>query len=275
MTRPFSAHRAGGARVLAAATLLAVAVGAGCGPSGSSAPTPVAELTVLAAASLREPLDALAAALLAEANVALAIATGSSTALRVQIEQGAPADVFLAADATNPDRLVGAGLTSGVPTVFARNHLAIVVPAGNPAGISVPWDLGRPGLRIVGAGDAVPISQYAMLLVEGLAGLPGAPADYAAAYEANVVSREDDVGAVLAKVELGEADAAIVYASDAAGSDLVESVPVPDEVQVDVAYAGVVIATSRQQPLAHGFLGWLGEPVAREILAGFGFRAGP
>ena len=115
---------------------------------------------------------------------------------------------------------------SAVP--FAGNRLALVVPASNPAGIASPFDLGRPGVRLVAAGVAVPITAYAAQMVGVLAGLPDAPRDFAAAVEANMVSREDNVRAVLAKVELGEGDAAIVYATDAtAAGDAVGPDPAP------------------------------------------------
>jgi len=243
-------------------------------PGAPAAPkaSPIANLTILAAASLREPLDVLGPAFRDETNIAITASTDSSTALRVQIEEGARADVYLAADMVNPDALVAAALTSGVPVVFARNGLAIVVPAGNPAGLGTPWDLGRPGLRIVAAGEAVPVSQYAGLLLESLDGLRGGGTALADAYAANVVSREDNAAAVLAKVELGEADAAIVYATDAAGSDLVETIPVPNAAQVDVAYAGVILASSRQQVYAIDFLEWLRGPAGQAILEDFGFR---
>jgi molybdate transport system substrate-binding protein len=254
--------------------ILAAAVAGLVACIGTTSPdgTPLADLTVLAAASLREPLAAIEPAFRTGTSIALTVSTDSSTALRVQIEEGARADVFLAADLVNPEALVAAALTSGVPTVFARNRLAIVVPKGNPAGLETPWDIGRPGLRVVAAGESVPISQYAMLLVENLAGLHGGGSALADAYAANVVSREDNVAAVLTKVELGEADAAIVYATDAAGSELVESMPIPDEAQVDVAYGGVILATSVLQPHAHAFLEWLGGADGQAMLEDFGFR---
>ena len=85
---------------------------------------------------------------------------------------------------------------------------------------------------MVAAGDEVPITKYATQLVENLAGAPARPADFAAAYAANVVSKEDNVGAVRTKIELGEGDGAIVYVTDAAASDKVVVIDVPDDVNV-------------------------------------------
>lgn len=231
------------------------------------------ELTVYAAASLKGALDeATAVYESADPGVALTVSTDSSAALEIQIEQGAPADVFLSADTANPQKLVDAGLADGDPVGFARNELVVVVPAGNPGGIDTPADLGRPGVRVIAAGDAVPITKYAAELVANLANEAGYPADFAAAYAANVVSREDNVNALIAKVELGEGDAGIVYLTDAVASDRVESLPLPDDVQVDVAYAGVIVAASRQQPVAQAFLEWLRGSDAQSILARYGFR---
>ena len=81
------------------------------------------------------------------------------------------------------------------------------MPTDNPAGIKTPADLARPGVKVIAAGDEVPITKYATQLVANLAKEPGYPADFAAAYAANIVSKEDNVKAVVAKIELGEGDA--------------------------------------------------------------------
>ena len=175
------------------------------------------ELTVFAAASLKNVLaEAEAAYAAATPGTDLTISTDSSSALATQIEQGAPADVFLSADTTNPQKLVDGGFASGDAIPFAGNKLTVIVPTDNPAGIQSPADLAKPGLRIIAAGDEVPITKYATQLVENLARQPDAPAGFAAAYAANVASKEDNVSAIVAKIELGEGDAGIVYVTDAA-----------------------------------------------------------
>jgi molybdate transport system substrate-binding protein len=241
---------------------------------GCAAGRPAAHLTLFVAASLTDALAAAASDYVAShAGVTFTQSTGSSTALRTQIEQGAPADVLLSADTANPAALAAADLSSGPPLTFASNRLAIVVPRGNPARLSSPADLARPGLRVVAAGEGVPITAYASQLVANLAALPGAPANLIAAYAANVVSREDDVRAVLAKVELGEADAGIVYATDAAASAAVETIPIPAAAQVRVEYGGVVVRGATNDALAHDFLDWLAGPAGAATLARFGFGA--
>ena len=269
--RPSGRLRATAAPIVAAVTLVSGLVA--CAPGGSGRATP-AELTILAAASLREALRDVAVAYEAAAGVRLSVVTDSSSALRVQIEQGARGDAFLSADAANPAALEEGGLTDGAIVEFAGNRLAVVVPAGNPGRLHGLADLARPGIAIVAAGDQVPITHYASELVQRLAALPGYPPDFTTAYEANVVTREDNAGAVLAKIELGEGDAAIVYATDAATADVI-TLAIPDEASVTATYAGAVLSTSTAHAAARGFLDWLAGPAGSAILTRHGFVAVP
>ena len=185
------------------------------------------DLTVFAAASLTnamEDLQGLWAA--AHAGSELVFSFDASSTLRAQIEEGAPADVFVSADTKNAQALVDHCLAVGPITPFAGNLLIVVVPADDPAAIATPADLARPGVRVVAAGPEVPITAYATEVIAKLAELPGYPADFAAAVAANTVSEEDNVRAVLAKIELGEGDAAIAYLTDAQSSDGVAAVEI-------------------------------------------------
>jgi molybdate transport system substrate-binding protein len=248
-------------------------------PASSAQPQPTARpvsLTIFAAASLKAALEqARAAYEIANPGSTLTISTDSSAALEVEIEQGAPADVFLSADTTNPAKLVAAGLASGKPVTFAANTLVIIVAPGNPGGVASAFDLAKPGLKLVAAGDEVPITTYATELVENLAALPGAPAGFAASYAANVVSREDNVRAVVAKIELGEGDAAIVYASDARSARDTSAINIPAAANVAATYAGVIVKASANQAAAAAFLSWLTGPDGQAILATFGFLPPP
>jgi molybdate transport system substrate-binding protein len=149
--------------------------------------------------------------------------------------------------------------------------LTVIVPATNPAQIGSPADIGRSGVRVVAAGEEVPITKYAEQLVARLAALPGYPVDFVGAYAGNVVSREDNVRAVVAKIELGEGDAAIVYATDADASSRVRPIPIPDDSNISATYAGVVVKTSRVPGAGHAFLDWLSESDAQSILGQLGF----
>jgi len=249
---------------------------AGC----SGARTAPSTLTVFGAASLSDALADLAAAWQTEhPGSALLTSSGSSAALRAQIEQGAPADVFMSADSANPQTLVDAGLARGPLTEFASNSLVVIVPADNPAAIQSARDLARPGLCIVAAGDHVPITENAEKVVANLAASPDYGTDFGAGYEANVCSREDNVAAVVSKIELGEGDAAIVYASDASLDARLRTIAIPGAANVVATYGAVALASSASGAgagdSADEFLAWLLSDEAQRILAAHGFGGAP
>ena len=228
------------------------------------------------AASLKDVLAAVRTAYEAAIpGTKLTIAADSSSTLRTQIEQGAPADLFLSADRQNPQALVDAGLTDGDAVDFAGNRLTMIVPADDPADLASPTELARPGVKVIAAGDGVPITAYARDVVARLAALPGYPVDFAAGYAANVVSKEENVKAVVAKIELGEGDAALVYLTDALASSGVRTIEIPPDANVEVWYAGVVVKASAHPVQAHAFLAWLAGPDGASILRTFGFQPLP
>lgn len=238
-------------------------------------PGPPPDVTVYAASSLAGAVDALINGWYDDEQFAsIGFSVGSSAALRVQIEQGAPADLLLSADTANPQALVDAGLSDGQSKTFATNRLAIIVPDGNPGEISTPLDLARSGVRVIAAGEMVPITQYAEQLVANLTGLPDYPADFASRYEANIVSREDNVGAVVTKIHLGEGDAAIAYITDVPSAD-VNMVEVPADANVLATYAGVVLKRAANVSAAHAFLDWLLGATGQSILVDAGFSPAP
>jgi molybdate transport system substrate-binding protein len=253
-------------RNLAALLSCCLVVAIGC--TGSQ-PT---NLTVFGAASLKSALDQVKAQFRVNSGppTSLAVSTGSSTMLRMQIEQGAAADLFLSADASNPQALVDEGMADGAAEPFASNMLTIAVPDGNPASITSAADLAKDGIRVVAAGADVPITKYTEQAVGKLAALPGYPTDFAAAYAANIVSREDNVGAVTSKIDLGEGDAAIVYVTDAKNAGL-ETVDIPLEANVVASYNGVVLNGSTNKAAAHALLDWIQGPAGQKILTDVGF----
>jgi molybdate transport system substrate-binding protein len=276
---------------LAACSAGALSLVSGSIPSGQASPAPptaptntpasatpaaAVDLTIYGAASLKGALEkARTAYEAANPGTTLTISTDASSALATKIEQGAPADVFLSADTKNPQALVDKGLTDGPAVTFAGNKLTVIVPADNPAGITAPADLAKAGVQIIAAGDEVPITKYATQLVNNLAKEPGYPAEFAAAYAANIVTKEDNARAVVAKLELGEGDAGIVYVTDAAASTKVATVDVPDAANVLATYAGVVVKASENPAAAQAFLTWLAGPDGQAILGSFGFLAPP
>ena len=239
--------------------------------AGASSAAP-ASLTIYGAASLKAVLAKVRTTYqAANPGTTLTISTDSSSALETKIEQGAPADVFLSADTANPQKLVDQGLAAGSLTKFAGNLLTVIVPTANPAGIQTPADLARSGVKVIAAGDTVPITKYATQLVANLARQTGYPADFVAKYTANIVSKEDNVAAVVAKTELGEGDAGIVYVTDAKASTKVITIRVPDAANVPATYGGVVVKASTNVAAAQAFLAWLAGPDGQAILASFGF----
>jgi molybdate transport system substrate-binding protein len=258
------------------ALLLAACSGTpGASTAGSAAPpagTSATALTICGAASLKSVLEKVRTAYeAANPAVTLTVNTDSSAALETQIEQGAPADVFLSADTTNPQKLIDKGLATGNPVPFAENLLTVIVPAGNPGKLSSPGDLSRTGVKVIAAGDSVPITKYAKQLVDNLAKQPGYPTDFAAGYAKNVVSKEDNVAAIVSKIGLGEGDVAIVYQTDAKTSPKVTAVTIPPDANVVATYAGVVLKNSPNRAAAEAFLTWFGGSGGESILTAAGF----
>jgi molybdate transport system substrate-binding protein len=227
------------------------------------------ELVVFAAASLKEAFEALAPVFeKSHPGTKVQLAFAGSQELRTQIEQGARADVFAAADPAHLEALERAGLVTP-PRLFARNEPVIVVPAGNPAGIRALPDLPRARRLVVGAPE-VPIGKYTVRVLEAAGRKLGAA--FRAQVEARVVSRELNVRQVLAKVVLGEADAGIVYRTDArAAKDKVEVVTIPPDLNVLCAYPVATLQATKQAALARSWVELLfsAEGQARLRAAGF------
>ncbi|HYC07072.1 MAG TPA: molybdate ABC transporter substrate-binding protein [Candidatus Binatia bacterium] len=268
------------ALVLAACSSSATPVPASAPPSapasaagGSAA---AANLQIYAASSLKAALAQVKTTYeAANPGTTLTISTDSSSALETKIEQGAPADVFLSADTANPQKLVDKGLALGAPVNFAGNLLTIITPLNNPAGIKSPLDMINP-VQIIAAGDTVPITKYANMLVANLAKQPGYPPTFATLYAANIKSKEDNVAAVVSKIELGEGDVAIVYVTDAKTSTKVaQPAPIPTDANVPATYAGVVVKATQSPDASQAFLTWFAGPAGQAILAGFGFLPPP
>ena len=247
---------------------------------GTVAASPVAfpadagELTVFAAASLTDAFEQIATDLQA-ANAGLTITYNfaGSQALATQLQEGAEADVFASANAVQMAAAVANGSIAGAPAPFVRNRLAIVVPTDNPAGIAAPEDLAQEGLRLVLAQAEVPVGRYAR---ESLCAMGADPATYGegfvAGVGANIVSAEEDVRDVLAKVELGEADAGIVYVSDAASAqDRVGLVEIPAAVNAVATYPIAAVADG-DAALAAAYIAYLLGPDGQATLRDFGFE---
>jgi molybdate transport system substrate-binding protein len=226
---------------------------------------PKTDLTIYAAASLREAFTELGGAFERQhPEVQVRFSFAGSQALRLQIAQGAPADVFASA---NPDHLETLARQGHVAHAarFARNALVVITPPDDPAGVRTFADLGRAQRVVLGAPE-VPAGRYAR------AALAKAPAPLRAAVLAHVVSEEHNVRLVQAKVALGEADAALVYRTDAqAAGTRVRVVPIPAALNVQADYVHGAVVPGRQPALTDAWLAFVVSPAGQAILARHGF----
>lgn len=215
-------------------------------------------VTVLAAASLTDAFDAIKAQVeAAHPGVTVQISYGSSTTLVQQVNQGAPADVIALAGESAAQPLDPSHVRQ--TAVFATNVLEIAVPPSNPGHVRSLADLGRPGLKVVLCAETAPCGKAAGATLEK------------AQVRASVVSGEIDVKATLAKVRLGEADAAIVYRSDvfsAKGS--VVGIPIPDDVNTELRYPIISLDDS---PATTAFVGAVLSPAGLKTIQSFGLGA--
>jgi molybdate transport system substrate-binding protein len=230
-------------------------------------------LTVFGAASLTEFLQQAEQVFESEhPGTRLTLNLAASSRLRIQIEHGAPADVFLSANTLHMNGLVEAKLAQS-PTVFAHNRLVIVLPQANPAHIDHPADLARPDLKLVIAAAETPIGRYTRISFDKMDASGEYGDDFKARAIANVRSNEPTVKAVVAKVLLGEADGGVCYASDvtAALRPKVKVVDIPDDVNVVADYPIALVAGSRNERLARQFIAFVLAPQGQRLLAHHGF----
>lgn len=258
-------------RTTALLALAALAGGtlAGCGSSGADDAAAgeglSGTLTVFAAASLTDVFTGLGDRLMEE-NPALEVrfTFAGSSALATQIVKGAPADLFASANPEQMAVVTDAGLEAGDPEVFTGNVLEIAVPAGNPGGVTGLEDFADPDLVLAVCAPAVPCGA-ASEQVFAAAGVTPVPD-----------TQEEDVRAALTKVELGEVDAALVYASDvrSAGSD-VEGIPFDEAGEAVNDYPLCVLEDAPNPGAARAFADLVLSDEGQEALAGVGFRPIP
>ena len=220
------------------------------GPASASRPP-----TVFAAASLTEAFPKIDPT--ARYNFA-----GSNT-LAQQIRQGAPADVFASAAPDFTQELHRDGLVEK-PRLLAFNRLTVIVPRSNPAGIRSVYDLRRDGVKLVVASARVPVGAYTRTVFRRLR---------ISSALGNVVSQESDVKGVVGKVALGEADAGVVYTTDArAAASRLRQVTIPSVAQPTVRYEIAVVKSSSDRAAARAFVARATGPAGRRALAAAGFR---
>ena len=236
------------------------------GCAATTSPTPQDTLsgtvTVFAAASLTESFGAIADEFMAEhPEVDIVFNFGGSSGLATQIVEGAPVDVFAAASPATMATVTDAGLAEE-PVPFVTNTLEIVVPAGNPGGVTGLADFANPDLVIALCDVEVPCGAAAQKALDS-AGVVAAPD-----------TLEQDVKAVLTKVELGEVDAGLVYSTDVlAAGDAVEGIEFPEAQAAIGTYPIARLTAAPNAAAADAFIDFVLSPAGRAILDAAGFGA--
>jgi molybdate transport system substrate-binding protein len=250
----------GSADTTAAPATEAPATTAAAAPT-TTEPSVSGDITVFAAASLTDAFTAVGETF-TEANpdAKATFSFDASSALVTQITEGAPADLFASADTANMDKLTTAGLNGTEPVIFATNLLTIIVPPGNPKGITGVADLAKPDLKVVLCAAEVPCGKYAqqILTTAGVAVTP--------------VSLEQNVKGVVTKVTADEADAGIVYVTDViAEGDAAAGVEIPADINVVAEYPIASVKASTNSEVDQAFIDFLTGPDGQAIMAKYGF----
>ena len=243
-------------RFLLAAAAVLVLTACGTGPGAADR-----TLTVFAAASLTDPLTALAREFeAAHPGIAVDLGLAGSSDLVAQITEGAPADVVALADEPSLAPLVDAGLVPADPPIIATNTLTIVAAPGAAAGVTGLADLAAPELSVVVCAPQVPCGAASRTVLD-IAGVELTP-----------VSEESKVTDVLGKVTSGEADAGLVYVTDArAAGDVVDVVAFPESAAAVNRYPAAVVADAAEPEAAQDFVDLLASEQGRRAFAAAGF----
>jgi molybdate transport system substrate-binding protein len=236
-------------------------------PDVSSAST--GSLTVFAAASLTDAYGILGK-VMEQQNAGLQVTFNfaGSQQLATQIEEGAKADVFASADQRWMDYARQHDLIAGAPRVFVRNLLVVIVPTANPAHVVQLQDLSRQGVKVVIEAEAVPAGKYSREALAKLNRAPGLPPNYSQLVLHNVVSEEDNVKAVVTKVQLAEADAGIVYQSDVtpAVAGKLTVIQIPRDYNVVASYPIALVKGALNPEAGRQFIDLVLSPAGQRVL---------
>jgi len=247
-------------------------LGAVARPGAAEAAEPK-ELVVYAAASLREVFQGLAEFFQKkQPGVIVRTSFAGSQELRVQIEQGAKVDVFASADQKHMKALQEQALVQS-PSIFAQNEPVLIVPVGNPAKLSTFADLPKADRIVIGAPE-VPIGAYTVAILGAAEKTYGS--EFGVQVAKHIRSRELNVKQVLAKVTLGEADAGIVYKTDAlTAKERITTIAIPDSVNVVASYPIAVLSGAPHADLAKAWIALVLSKEGQAILAAAGFKPAP
>ncbi|HXM18687.1 MAG TPA: molybdate ABC transporter substrate-binding protein [Candidatus Tumulicola sp.] len=229
-------------------------------------------LTVFAAASLHNAFTQIGQRFEAEhPGVSVRLSFDGSQILETQIANGAPADVFASADKRIMDKAVSAGLVEP-PVNFAGNSLVAIMQFD--IDIHSLRDLTHDGLKLAICAEQVPCGRYTRIVLQRMSADQRFWPNYAAQVMRNVVTQEQNVESVVTKINLGEADAGIVYATDVVMASGVHfrNFPIPDEDQDPVIYPMAIVKGSANAQLAREFVLFVTSPVGQSALEQLGFR---
>ena len=234
------------------------------------------QLTIFTAASLIEALKEIGANI-EQANPGTKVLfnfAGSPT-LRTQLAQGARADVFASADELNMQGAQKEGTIASEPRLFVRNQLVAIVPAANPAQVMRLQELAKPGVKLVLTNKEVPVGNYARQALTKMSQDAAFGSEFATHVLANLVSEETNVKQVVAKVQLGEAHAGIVYSSDVtpAVRGAVKVLAIPEPFNVIAHYPIAVVRDAPNAAGARAFIDYVLSPAGQAILTMHGFLA--
>lgn len=229
--------------------------------ASSGTPKISGTVTVLAAASLTEAFNTLSKQFeAAHPGVNVKLSYGASSALALQITQGAPVDVFASASTKNMKQVTDAKLADS-PTNFVKNVMEIAVPPSNPANITGVADLAKGGVKVALCQAQVPCGATAEKVFSN------------AKITVKPVTLEADVKSTLAKVESDEVDAGVVYVTDvrSAGSK-VKGIPIPSDVNASTEYPIAALTKARNPSAAKAFVDYILSPAGQSVLSSDGFE---
>ena len=232
-------------------------------------------ITVFAAASLADAFKKLGEDFrLKNPQVEIIYNFAGSQQLSQQLAQGAPADVFVSADMTQMQAAIDTGrVQTEMISAMAGNNLVVITPASNPGMVTNMQGLVKKGLKLILAAPEVPAGAYTLQFLDNASEIPEFGGDFKDQVLNNVVSYEENVRAVLSKVILGEADAGIVYQSDAlkAGPTQVLFMLIPQEINVNATYWIAPVADSSQEENVRQFIDYVLSEEGQTTLEIFGF----
>jgi molybdate transport system substrate-binding protein len=236
--------------------------------AGAAKPAPA---TIFAAASLSDAFQEAARQITRKSGFEYRFHFAGSQQLAAQLEQGAPADVFASADDRWMDYASEHNLIDGSAKRFARNRLVVITPISNPGRVDKLEDLARSGVKVLIGAESVPAGRYARQVLVRLSN----GSDYGRRVLANVVSQEDNVKSIVAKVQLGEADAGFVYVTDVGASvrGRVRAISIPEASNAIADYPIALAHGAANHEAAQAFVDYLLSADGQALLARYGFLA--